>query len=267
MVSSVIAVIGVFSLIGDATAATEWLLTIVMFLFSRPAAAIVVIAGLLYVFQDLWVPVYRRFSVRARQTFSRKPAFLARPIPGDTLPWAGNPELLTKHRITARLAIRNTSNTLLRKCSVRLQDAFLLQAGHILSGSCFFPSICNARGESFLLRWADSESSTADQKYLDIPPDGAEHITEVLMLNVPERSADFAPANRGDLENRLSGVANGWWKLRIKISAADGTHVDTEWVAACSDRDPGPITLDNWDPRGEAILRDQRKRIQATRSA
>lgn len=218
----------------------------------------------------LWTPVVG-FIVLANWDRAwakiRHPAFGVRPLCGDTLPWAGNPELLAKRQIAARLAVRNASSKPLGRCSVRLQDAFLLQAGHVLSGACMYPSICNARGESFLLRWADSDSTSSDRKYLDLPPDGTERIAEVLLLNVTTRSADFAAANPTDLENKLSGVANGWWKLRIKISAADGTHVDTEWVAACCDRDPGPITLDNWHPRGEAILRDQRRRNQATSSA
>lgn len=201
-----------------------------------------------------------------------QPPFFARPMSGETLLLAMYPEKLAEARVTARLAIKNTSGKPLHACTLRLVDAFLLHAGQVLE-YCQ-PSISSAKGESFLLRWADSESPSEDGKYLDMPPDDAERIAEVLILDVPSRIALFAAANRADLKNRLPGIlAGSWFKLRIKISASDGTFVDTEWCAACGDRDPGPIMFDYWHRpgelkgRGEAILESQRKRDQATSSA
>ena len=43
-------------------------------------------------------------------------------------------------------------------------------------------------------------------------------------------------------------------KLRLIVAAETGESHEVELVAACSDRDPGPITLDYWTPRGERIV-------------
>lgn len=184
--------------------------------------------------------------------------FSVRPIPGDTLPWSHDPELLTGKTVMAQLAIANTSGKPLQRCSVRLVEACPLVQGQVLSGPNWHPSVSRDRGEGFLLAWAESEEATPDKKYLDIAPDGAEHVANILLLMVPKGIAIFAAARAGDLDGKLSGVGNDWCKLRIKIAAADGTYLNTEWAAICSDRDPGPIQLRDWKQCGKAILASQR---------
>jgi len=114
------------------------------------------------------------------------------------------------------------------------------------------------RGESIDLTWAAKEPASADRRFLDIPPDGAERIAEILTLNIAESCADFAAANPKDLADKLDRIKFGWWKLRIKISAEDGTHVDTEWLATCGEQ-PGPIIIREWAKNGDEILQLQRE--------
>lgn len=66
-VAWMIALATAIGLIGDASVTLEWLQTIVLFLSSRPATAVVVVFGLLYIFQDSWLPPVSRWWERTRQ--------------------------------------------------------------------------------------------------------------------------------------------------------------------------------------------------------
>lgn len=258
LLSICLGLLAIVAFVDDARTAGQWMLTFFMFLFSRSASLIIIIVILAHIFQDSWLPWSKRLRTAIVRSCRLPPRFQSRPICGNTLLWAGDLDELEKMRVTARLAIRNTSGKLRRRCSVRLENAWLLFHGYIMGSANTWPSICGARGEGFLLRWSDKEDASADRKYLDIQPDNAEHIVEVLVLDVHERMARFAAANPDDLEKNLQGVKNGWFQLHIKIASEDGTHHDSLWVAACSDRDPGPITLDYWEPRGPKILEEQK---------
>lgn len=183
--------------------------------------------------------------------------FAIRPLDGETL---GRPP---ETDVFAKLAIKNTSGKLQRKVSVRMVSAFQVMRGELWDEPGSFPSVHPLRAESFLLRWSKGESATPDRKFLDIPCDGSERIADCLML-------DRTPANRGvanfcaanpDETPDLKGIAKAWWKLTIRVAAHNGEAEDIELVATCSDRDPGPITLQPWSPRGDRILESERNEI------
>jgi hypothetical protein len=143
-------------------------------------------------------------------------------------------------------------------------DAFYLRNGGLWDGLRMYPSVHSGRGETFLLRWADSESASDDRKYLDIPCDGVEHIADVLFIDESNPVfALFAAANPNDSRS-LRGVDN-WCKLRLNISSQEYSQ-QVELLAACGDRG-GPISLDYWLPRGEAILEAQLNERKARKAA
>jgi len=200
------------------------------------------------VFLD-WPQIKRRFSA----------------IPFSVRPWcasigwyANDPVQLAKQKFTAFLAVKNTSGRTLHKCSVRLIDAAPLIFGGVMDAYQAGPNLSADRGDSFFLGWAEQEAASADRRFLDIPPDNTERIAEILVLNVSESCANFAAANPNDLTNKLDRIKSWWWKLRIKIAAEDGAHVDTEWLAACG-KEPGPIIIRAWEKNGDEILKLQRE--------
>ena len=178
------------------------------------------------------------------------PAFECRPISGDTLGASPGDD------VTAKLAIK--SSAWQERCTVRLLNAGLIHNGYLLAGPNWKPSISAARGESFLLRWSDSEAS-ADPRYLDLAGDGNERTCDLLVLDRdnPKGFARFAAAIPADLKGRLAGIGgNGWWMLKISISSKKGLRQEVKLLAAVSDRDPGPINVQHWEPRGPAMLKE-----------
>lgn len=182
-----------------------------------------------------------------------------RPIPGETL------LAITEHEVIAKLAIRNLSSKTLTKCSVRLLDAYFIHNGYLCSGHQWHPSISSLRGESFFLRWSSTEPASDNRKYLDLPCDQEERFADILVLDksVKSGAARFAAANSSDLESKCQGVDSRWWKLRVLIASATASET-VSLLAACSDRDPGPIALDLWEPRGEQILASEKAKKSRT---
>ena len=171
------------------------------------------------------------------------------------------PELFQIHDSIATLAVRNLSGTLLKRCTVRLLGAYPLHMGQLWSSPAMTPSINEQRGESFLLRWASSESAIDVGQLLDIPSDGSERIADVLIHDRRNSSvANFAAAEPEKLGSRLTGIRGAWWKLVIRVASEDGPGESVELLAGVGDREDGPITLAPWEPRGELILANQRKK-------
>lgn len=205
--------------------------------------------------------LYGHWEVLAKKW--RHLPFELRPMHGDALHMpllAANPGVGV-----ARLGVKNVSGRLLERCSVRLLDAFYLNRGILWNAPGIHPSVHELRGETFVLRWADKESATPDRKYLDIPCDGVERIVEVLVIDETNPVfALFAAANPND-SGALRGVRDDWCKLRLVVGSLDCSQ-QIELVAACGDRG-GPITLDHWTPRGEAIAAEQRTEWEAQKRA
>jgi hypothetical protein len=189
--------------------------------------------------------------------------FRVRPISGETL------LLMPGSDIVARLAVINTSGIMQKQCSVRILGAYRLRNGGLWGKfPGMFPSVNPLRGESFLLRWAKSESATIDRKYLDIPSDGSERIAECLIakqVSGVKGRAEFCAANSDDLP-ALKGISNGWWKICLRIASESGDAIDVELLAATDGDGPG-ITLDMWNPRGEQILAEQMAQRQSRKHA
>ncbi len=192
------------------------------------------------------------------------PPFRIRPICGDTL--GRGIAFLETAEVVGRIAVTNNSGQPLDNCTVRLIEAYRVHDGCILSGGCYYPSISSERGESFFLRWASTETITANRRFLDIPSDGLERMADVLVLDNDNSAgvANFAAANPQDIEGKLTGIGGGdsWWKLTVLISSENGKSSKCELVASVSSRDPGPIILDNWKPRGEQIVEHQRNEME-----
>ena len=193
-------------------------------------------------------------------------AFDIRPMCGDTL-------IVSKDiPVLAQLAIKNTGSTKLCDCSVRLMGAYPISYGSLHLSESTFPSRNPLRGETFLLRWSSLETEAKQQqKYLDIAPDGAERILDLLILDREDQAgrARFAAANPEDLTNKLQVIGGKrWWKLIVRISSSSDkpNTKNVELVAGVSDRDPGPITLDLWHPRGEEILRNEKEKWKEKRA-
>ena len=186
-------------------------------------------------------------------------AFDIRPMSGQTLIAPKGVPVL------AQLAIKNTGATKLCDCSVRLMGAYPISYGALHLSEGTYPSRNPQRGETFLFRWSSLETEAKQQqKYLDIAPDGAERMLDLLILDRddPEGHAHFAAANPEDLTGKLQVIGGKrWWKLIVRISSSSDqpNTKDVELVAGVSDRDPGPITLDLWHPRGEEILKIERE--------
>jgi hypothetical protein len=192
--------------------------------------------------------------------FFSKPPFAIRPICGQT--FARPPE----REVIAKLAIKNTSGKPLNGVSVRLMGAYqIMDQGFLWDSSSAWPSIHPERAETFLFRWSSGEPATPDRKLLNIPSDGAERIADCLILNISDArgSADFAAANPDDIQDKLSRIGgNNWWKLIVLVADDSGSAETIELVAAVADRDPGPITLDYWHPRGEQIMEDRKQKAR-----
>lgn len=161
------------------------------------------IVGLLVLLAAYWNEIHERLF---------GPSFAIRPISGETL------GLTVMGRegqdVIARLAIKNLTGKVLPKCSVRLVGAYFIDFGFVATDSGYYPSINPIRGESFLLRWSIGEAATADRKFLDMPPDGAERIADCLILDPsrPAGLARFTPANPQDIEHKLQGIGGTrWW--------------------------------------------------------
>lgn len=175
------------------------------------------------------------------------PIFTLRPIHGDSLEaqFHGEPCM-------AKLAIKNTSGAPMTRCSVRLESSYMVHfTGDVLE--YYRPSVSDARGESFFLRWSAREAASADRKFLDIPDDDMEHVADLLEITPAfHGGALFCAANPAELPT-LGWIDDGrWWKLVVVVSADQGAARFT-LIAACSERD-GPIPVYHWEDQGDGQL-------------